>query len=843
MRDRTFMNLDRLLKSWREDPSVGDNISAWETVPARQATWAPFPQDLHENIQDSLNARNIEKLFSHQAHTWDALKKGKHVVLVTGTASGKTLAYNLPVLDHLMRNPLSRALYIFPTKALAQDQKEDLLRWSDSLIDTKAEISPATYDGDTPNHVRSQIRTRSRIIITNPDMLHMGILPHHTNWAVFFQNLSFIVMDEIHSYRGVFGSHVANVMRRLRRVVRFYDANPQFVFTSATIANPRELAERLIEESVVLIDEDGSALGDKHFLIYNPPVTDPKLGIRRNVLQESARLADDLLVFDAQTILFGRARRSIEIMLTYLRESSRLKPEAIRGYRGGYLPRQRRSIESGLRSGSVRCVVATNALELGIDIGGMQAAVLAGYPGTIAGTWQQAGRAGRSESTSLAILVASSNPLDQFLAHNPAYFFSRGVERALINPDNLLILLGHIRCAAFELPFNKGERFGNVQTDKIEEILKFLTESGEIHESKDKYFWIASNYPTEGISLRNASPERVTLQAQFEDGPTTIGEVDLGSAYWMVHPQAIYIHEGQSFLVEDLDLIQNVARLLPAAVDYYTQSRSETTVQLITQADESDVPGGTKAHGDIQVTRQVIGFHKIRWFTHERVGSGEVDLPPSDLITQAYWLALAESTIDTLRAEGKWNADPNQYGPAWNKLRAQVRARDEYRCQVCGKVEGDRTHDVHHITPLRAFISISDANRLDNLITLCQSCHRKAETVVRIRSGLSGLAFILGNLAPLYLMCDRGDLSYHVDPQSPLTDGKPTIVIYDIVPAGLGFSERLYEVHDDLIAQAYRRVETCECAHGCPSCTGPGGEGGYGGKNETTALLERLIRK
>ncbi len=469
------MSLNELLSHWRAEPTIGGNVTAWETLPARPAQTEPFPEDLHPALRESLSKRGYESLYSHQAAAWEHTKKGKHIVVVTATASGKTLCYNLPALDRMMRVPDARALYLFPTKALAQDQKDELDAWMDTL--PKDERVPVgVYDGDTSSSARPKVRRNARLIISNPDMLHTGILPHHTRWAEFFSNLQYVVIDEMHTYRGVFGSHVANLLRRLKRICGFYGVQPQFILTSATIANPVELAEKLIEEQVMLIDQDGAPRGPKHFLIYNPPVVNEDLGIRASVLQESVRLADDLLTYDVQTIIFGRARRTVEVMLNYLRDAS-AEPDTIRGYRSGYLPRQRREIEAGLRSGAVRAVVATNALELGIDIGGMGAVVLTGYPGSIAATWQQAGRAGRATDASLAVLVTSANPLDQFLARHPKYFFERSPEQALINPDNLLILLAHIRCAAFELPFKQGAHFGGVQAAQLLEFLQLLEEA------------------------------------------------------------------------------------------------------------------------------------------------------------------------------------------------------------------------------------------------------------------------------------------------------------------------------------------------------------------------------
>lgn len=861
------MAVGKLLSRWRSDPDIAGNVDAWETIPERPAKFEALPDLLHPYLSQALHSMGIQALYSHQAAAWRYAQSGRHMVVVTGTASGKTLCYNLPVLDHLIRNQEARALYLFPTKALAQDQLTGLRKLVEhpefepasgretQARDPAAPILMAVYDGDTPSHARPKIRKNARLVLSNPDMLHAGILPHHTAWTEFFHNLDYVVIDEIHTYRGVFGSHVANVLRRLRRIARFYGAQPQFILTSATIANPVELAEKLVEGPVKLVDEDGSARGPKSFLIYNPPVVDREIGLRRSSLQESVKLAEDLLHYQVQTIIFARSRRTVELILTYLRQSNLPAlsngsapggskgadpSEIVRGYRSGYLPKQRREIESGLRSGDVRAVVATTALELGVDIGGLGASILVGYPGSIAATWQQAGRSGRGAEPSLSLLITTADPLDQFLASHPDYFFGRSPEQALINPDNLLILLEHIRCAAFELPFQPGENFGSVEASMLAEFLDFLAEEGSLHPSGGKYFWMADQYPAQNVSLRSAAVTNVLLQVEDEQGPHTLGEVDFDSAHWMVHPEAIYLHEAQSYLVEDLDLESNIARLRRLDTDYYTQPRRETTVQLLQTLNSETVPGATKEYGEISVTSQLIGYRKIKWYTHEQLGLGELSLPPSELQTTGYWLSLDENTVDHLRQQGLWSNDANNYGPNWRQQRDQARARDEYRCQVCGQPETDRAHHVHHKTPFRSFPSYEQANQLSNLMTLCPSCHRRVETAVRVRSGLAGLGYVLGHLGPLFLMCDVGDLGTHSDPQSPISDGRPTVIIYDQIPAGIGFSQRLYELHAELMQRALELVEACECADGCPSCVGPGGEHGSGGKRETLAILKIL---
>lgn len=917
-------NVNKLLAHWRSDPSVGGNVVHWHQEPARPAAFQPLPQNIHPSLAAACAKLGYGQLYSHQAQAWDLLQSGHNVAVVTGTASGKTLCYNLPVLDALLRDPEARALYLFPTKALAYDQRNELETWVKAIsppaamavlrpAPTEAKEAPhsasspapfkgkgtgegvisiATYDGDTPSSHRSNIRKRARLLITNPDMLHYGILPMHTQWAEFFGHLRYVVIDEMHSYRGVFGSHVANVLRRLSRLLKFYGAKPQFVMASATIANPQELAEKLVEQPVTVIDRDGAPRGQRNFAIYNPPIVDPELGLRASLAQESVRLVSDLLAYDVQTILFGRTRRMVEVMLKTLREAAPnvnsfstpqtaartgLRPaptdantrdsqpnvktplsiedgegpgvrtSAIRGYRGGYLTSERRSIEAGLRSGELRAVVATNALELGVDIGGMGAAVLAGYPGSIAATWQQAGRSGRGADASVALLVASSNPLDQFLARHPDYLMGRTPEHALINPDNLLILLSHLRCAAFELPFTRGGNFGNISGERVEEFLNVLTEGKELHLSGDKYFWMADGQPSRGVSLRGVGSDSVVIQAQTEEGWRLVGEVDLFGAMWLVHPDAIYIHDGATYFVEKLDLDEHVAYLRPIEADYYTVPKSRSTVSLVEEKNSEPVRGGTKHFGELNITQEIVGYDKIQWSGMEKPGGGELDLLPMKLNTFGYWLSLDESTVNDLRERGLWTNDPNEYGSNWNAIRDVVRARDQYTCQVCGLPENGhenasfRPHDVHHKIPFRTFASLKEANRIENLVTLCRNCHRRAETIVRIRSGLAGLSFVLQHLAPLYLMCDPRDLGVFSDPKSDLAGGAPVVLVFDQMGDAMGFSQRLFEIHNELIRAAYELVYECGCQDGCPSCVGPGGEQGQGSKRETLALLEELI--
>lgn len=830
-----------LLDIWKREPTVASNVVDWHIEHERSARFSAFPGDLSPLLGRYLeNTLGITRLYSHQAAAWQAAQAGENVVVVTGTASGKTLCYTLPVLDRVLRDSSARALFLFPTKALTQDQYEGLKAAARSTAESGDPVPVSVYDGDTPTENRPSIRTKARLVLSNPDMLHTGILPHHTRWSEFFRGLRYVIIDEVHVYRGVFGSHIANLIRRLKRIAAFYGAFPQFILTSATIANPGQLAERMIEIPVTVIDEDGSPRGKRHFLLYNPPVINPDLGLRASSMHESIRLASDLLEMNVQTLLFCRARRTVEMMLKYLQQNRGDDSNALRGYRSGYLPGERREIERDLRQGTARAVVATNALELGIDIGGMDAVILVGYPGTIASTRQQAGRAGRKQGASLAVLVASSNPLDQYLMQHPEFIFERSPEQALINPDNLLILLQHLRCAAFELPIRKGERFGGLSPELMSSILDLLVQAGDIHASVDKYFWMADRYPAEGVSLRSSSPNTVVLQLHNGAGTRVIGEVDYESALWMVHPRAIYLHSGQIYEVETLDLENNTARLKEAEVDYYTETRKQIDIEKLSVIRQSEVPGGARNYGEVMVTTQVTGFRRIRWYTNENLGEEDLELPATQLRTTGYWLSLDPWMIDQLREAGLWNNDPNQYGSEWTRIRKLVLQRDGYACQACGTPERDQPLHVHHKVPLRAFTSVEQANQLGNLVTLCPNCHRQAEMSVKIRSGLSGLSYVLLNLAPLFLMCDVPDLGAQSDPLSPLADKRPAVVLYDMVPDGIGLSEALYDMHADLMQRAYELVTHCGCPNGCPSCVGPAGINGIGGKEETTALLAAL---
>ncbi len=828
------------------------NVAAWERIPARAARYAPTPSALDPRLIDALRARGIDQLYAHQAQSVEAALRGENPVVVTTTASGKTLCYNLPVLNTLLREPSATVLYLFPTKALAHDQISNL----QSLIDELGvNISARAYDGDTPRDRRRSTREAGGIVITNPDMLHTGILPHHTRWASTFESLRYVVVDELHAYRGVFGSHFANVLRRLKRICRFYGSRPQFILASATIANPVELAERLIEEPVRLIDDDGAPRGEKHVILYNPPLIDPALGTRRSSLLEARDIAARLLLGDVQTILFARARLTTEVLLTYVRDavaSQGGNPNAIHGYRGGYLAEERRAIEQALRDGSARGVVATNALELGIDIGRLDAAILAGYPGTIASALQQAGRAGRRAETSTAILVASAAPLDQFLLTHPRYFFERSPEHGLIAPDNLIILTNHVKCASFELPFDSGEQFGRFE--QTSELLDALVEEGILlkhpasqpsnSSTNDRYFWMSDSYPAQAISLRTGTADTIVILDHSGERARSIGHIDRDTAATLVYEGAIYLHEGQQYQVEKLDWENGQAFVRPANVDYYTESSSAVDVQVLEEFERAQAGPTIKSQGEVMVTTQVVGFRKIKLYTHETLGWGEIDLPEQKMHTTAYWFCIEPGLADRLIAEGVIFA-PNDYGPNWDEQREAARQRDGYRCHTCGSPERNRQHDVHHIRPFREFGYVQgrnenyqQANALENLITLCPACHRRTEALRGMRGALSGLGQVMRQIAPLFLMCDPRDIDVLAENRSPFT-ALPTITIFDRVPGGIGLSQECYDLHAELLRAARDLVAACRCESGCPACVGPAGE--KNGGNRTKTLTLRLL--
>jgi len=841
MNTQSISNLDSVLNYWFSHREYSENIQYTSRQEYCSGDFASLPDDLSIKLRTRLQNLGIHQLYSHQLLSYQTVKERKNLVVTTGTASGKTLCYNLPILDQLFKVPSSRALFIFPTKALTHDQQEKLVELIGD-IETNGEplIPVCVYDGDTPTQKRQVIRQMSRCLLTNPDMLHTAILPHHTLWETFFRGLDFVVIDEIHAYRGVFGSHVANVIRRLKRIAAFYGSKPQFILTSATIANPLEHGKSLTGEDLVLIQEDGAPHGARTTILYNPPVIHQETGIRKSASSEVIQLAGTLLNKQIQVLIFGRSRKGVEFMLRQLRLQQQDDDENYRAYRSGYLPADRRRIESDLRSGKLRAVAATNALELGIDIGGVDAVLITGYPGSVSAMRQQAGRAGRKTEDSVAVLVASWSPIDQYLMRHPDYLVGKSPESALIDPDHPVILLGHLQCAAFELPFSDNECFGTANNTMVREYLEFMNESGQVNHSGGKYFWMDSAYPASNLSLRSSDSRSINLVVEENHRNKIIGEIDYLSSLWMVHPKAIYLHEGMSYFVKNLDLENYVASLEPVDDDYYTEPVQKITLKKINEQDAEYYPGAKITYGEIQVTTEITGFKKLLWNTHEVLSFEPLSLPPNTMRTTAYWMALSDETVNILREQLLWKNDPNDYGKEWDQIRLAVRTRDNFKCQVCGVPESGKAHHVHHKTPLRSFVSLTEANRMENLITLCSNCHQLAESAVKIRSGLAGLGYSMGQLAPLFLMCDSSDLGTLSDPASNLADGKPAVIFYDQINAGIGLSRKCFDLHKQIIASSHELVSNCQCIDGCPSCVGPGGENGAGGKQETLAILELL---
>ena len=820
-------------------------VVAWERFPARKARGSEIPLILPQLLVQALRQRGITHFYTHQEEAISAVAQGSHVVVATATASGKSLCYTVPVVARLLAHPNARALYLFPTKALAHDQ----LAETNSLLKEGAlSVEVHSYDGDTPQSKRRQIRQAQGILITNPDMLHTGILPYHPSWRSLFSNLQFVILDEMHTYRGIFGSHVANVLRRLQRICQFYGSSPQFICCSATIANPQQHAERLIEQPFKLVDEsqNGAPAGEKQFILYNPPIINEELGLRASTILASKDAAMTFLAQDVQTIVFARARHTVELLLAYLQDELAFEGEsetAVAGYRGGYLPLERREIETGLRNGSVRGVVATNALELGIDIGQLDAAILTGYPGSVASTWQQAGRSGRRIDHSVAIMVAGNSALDQYICNHPRYLFGASPEHALTNPDNLRIMVKHLLCAAFELPIAEGESYGSY--GPVQPLLDALAEDGLLHETRRQYHWIGDGVPSHHISLRTSGDDTVVIQDSSQVSPRVIGEVDLESVPLLAYEGAIYMHQAQTFLVEALDWDGRIAHVRSVEVDYYTRSSMGSTIRQLLPESEKKVKGLMVAHGDVSVITKATGYRKIKRYSHETLGFGTIDLPEMTLETSGYWLIFSLALAERL-----WEAGillrPNDYGPNWQQQRQTVLERDNFRCRTCGAAGSTLLH-VHHIRPFREYGYMPGenenyrlANKVDNLITLCPSCHRRAEAGQQTRSALGGLAYVLHNLAPLFLMCDPGDIQVGAEMVSPLTKA-PTIVVYERVAAGVGFSQRLYDLHLELLAASLELVADCRCREGCPACVGPPGEIGPQTKRATKQLIEQIL--
>jgi DEAD/DEAH box helicase domain-containing protein len=776
-----------VVNGFLERDPTGEIITAVRRFPAREAEFAEFPSWTHPDLVAAYSGKGVRRPYSHQAAAAETVHDGKNVVIVTPTASGKTLCYNLPVLNAILEDTDTRAIYLFPTKALAQDQLAELHDLNGRL---ENRFGVFTYDGDTPSDARKAIREKGHLVLTNPDMLHTGILPHHARWTRLFENLRYIVIDELHTYRGVFGSHLCNVLRRLRRIAGFYGREPQFVCCSATIANPGDLASRLIEKDVEVLNANGAPAAEKTFVFYNPPVVNRALGIRRSYLNESSRVAQEFLKHNLQTMVFANSRLHTELLLTYLQKANPQqpgKPETIRGYRSGYLPGERRDIERGLRDGRIRGVVSTSALELGIDIGSLDTVVMAGYPGTIAGTWQRAGRAGRRSGSSCAVMVASSAPLDQFIVRNPDYFFGNTPEHAFIQPDNLEILVNHLKCAAFELPIAPDESFGDVD---VPDLCARMAEAGFLHRAGDHYHWTQEAYPADTVSLRSVTSDNFII-IDVTGQPEVIGEVDFSSALTTVHEKAIYLHGAQQYHVEHLDFKERKAYVKQVDVDYYTDAIRYTQVRVLEIAQEARASeansqaAALRSHGDVLVRSQVVGFKKLKFFTNENIGAGDLQLPENEMHTTAYWITLERALIESL----PYTISERQSG-------------------MFGLL--------HALETVATLLLMCDGRDLGTAIgEKPHSPGENNESIVSMRMEDAVKA---------------GAKEFF----------EPNLYLYDAYPGGIGFSEPLFRAHELLVAKTRELIVKCGCEQGCPSCVGPAGDLAPRAKEAALAILDRL---
>lgn len=795
--------LPRVLEEFISNENRRGNITTIKVKEPEAATYGEWPEQLDSSIVSALQARGVENLYCHQSKAIESALSGRDTVVVTPTASGKTLCYNLPVLQSILEDRAARALYMFPTKALAQDQLAELME-----LDKKvgSEIGVFTYDGDTPSDARRAVRSRGHVVITNPDMLHTGILPHHTRWARFFSDLKYVVLDELHTYRGVFGSHIANVLRRLHRICKFHGSNPVFILCSATIANPAEHAENLTGRQAQLVNNSGAPSGRKTVLFYNPPIVSKELGIRRSYLNVTRKIATQFLREQVRTIIFASSRLNVEVLTRYLKDRLERTFEdegKIRGYRGGYLPSARREIERGLRQDKVLGVISTNALELGIDIGSLELAILSGYPGTIASTWQQAGRAGRRHGESAVIMVGRSDPLDQFLMQNPDYFFGTTPEQARINPDNLSILLSHLKCACFEIPMTLDEKFG---TEEMGSLLSHLADGGVLYEAAGQFHYSDQTYPADQISLRTASPENFVVM-NSDDNERVIAEVDWHSAPSTVYEDAIYLVEGTTYHVKRLDYDQRRVYVKKVDVDYYTDAITNTSVDILDGFEKNTEHSNLNCeHGEVHVAWRVSGFKKIKFDTRENVGFGDVFLPDHEMHTTSFWVTFKEGFLASL-----------PYSKA----------------DLIDGISG-LGHVLQHVAPLYLMCDVRDLDR-------CVG-DRAAQHVELGEGRMDGRIHLqapepVDNVSQESWMrigeAENAETPTGkvVTPDSPF---EPTLFLYDNFPGGVGFSPQIYDSFSQLLAHAERLLQECECEAGCPSCVGPPNE--VGDKAKTIAL-------
>jgi DEAD/DEAH box helicase domain-containing protein len=762
--------LDHVLSSWIASKTVRPCFAADRSIPPRSPRAAPIPSELHPSLRDGLRRRGIERLWDHQARAIAAARRGRHVVVATPTASGKSLCFHLPVLDAIANDPGASAIYLYPTKALSRDQEASL----HELIDEAGLAIPAVvYDGDTPGDARRAARERSPIVMTNPDMLHAGILPHHAHWARTLQKLRYVVVDESHTYRGVFGSHVAHVLRRLRRVAAFHGASPTFLLATATIGNPREHAARLAgvpEDEVELIADSGAPQGERRVFLYNPPVVNQELGIRASYLKSAVRLAADLLRARVPTMVFGPSRNSVEIMLKYLRDATagQLDERAIMAYRGGYLPETRRRIERGLRDGEILGVVATNALELGIDVGDLDAVICAGYPGSVAGTWQRFGRAGRRGASSAAVLVTTSDALDQYLAANPEHLLDGAVEEARIEPENTEILVQHLKCAAFELPFLAGEAYPPLPADDTRQALGFLAGHGVLHEEDGRFHWSTDAYPANHVSLRSVGWDNTVIIDRSTG--RTLAELDWRATPTMLHEQAIYQHDGEQYQVEKLDHENHKAFVTKVVPDYFTTAMTNRKVTVMDVAAEAAIGGGALGSiagiGEVSIVEKVVGFKKVKFFTHENAGYGEVRLPDVQMHTTSFWWTIPEEV-----------------------------ARD---------IEGGRAATIDGLRGV--------GRALETVATLQLMCDPR-DLGASIGDAGEGDAPAPTELAPTELAPARSG--------RPRPGFDPTLFLFDNVPGGIGLAPRIHENAEAWLRLARALLAACSCPVGCPRCVGP----------------------
>lgn len=783
-------------------PRTGPCVSAVERIPAREAEYGDYTPGIADWLQEALSRRGIDRPYAHQSAAWTHIEAGRDVVVVTPTASGKTLCYNGPIVSMLGGSDEGSALYLYPTKALSQDQCAELNTVFDHAgLDETAYV----YDGDTPVDVRRRVRESVRAVLTNPDMLHASILPHHEKWRRVFGTLRYVVVDEMHTYRGVFGSHVANVFRRLLRICRHYGASPTFVFTSATIANPAELAESLTGRAAAVVDRSGAPSGEKLFVLYNPPIVDAEQQRRQSPSAAARRVMNKLLRSGHHAIAFTRSRKEVEILTRklkdgFLKRGDKRLAERTEGYRGGYLPEERRRIERGLRDGHVQGVISTNALELGIDIGSLDACIVAGYPGTIASTWQQAGRAGRRQTTSLAMLIAGDNPVDQYLVAHPEYFFDATPEHARIDPDNLRVMAEHLKCAVFELPFPATEGFGAVPVEDTQDVLAYLAEEAELLCFQgDAWRWSAEDYPAASVNIRDIYDENfVIVDTTKERHPKILGEIDFESAHKTVHLNAIYQHAARLYEVHRLDYPERKAYVRAVEPEYFTQAIDQTRVFVLDKLEDEDTSLAPHGWGEVRVTTRFTGYKKIRFKTFENIGYGEIALPDLDKHTTAYWVTFPSDLIANLGFDST---------------------------ALSGAIQG-AGQALHTVALVHLMCAASDLH-----VTVGSRVEDEHADLPRGANGTT--------LAERVAMAEQG-LPNPISAGNLLDD--PTIYLHDNCPGGVGFSEKLFALHDTLLTHALDLVTGCACDGGCPSCVGPADLVTPRGKEAVAAVLRAVAQ-